>query len=45
MVAASDKLAKGFSGFGKLAEFKQRILFLLGAILVFRICLISRYRV
>ena len=38
MVAASDKLAKGFSGFGKLAELKQRILFLLGAILVFRIC-------
>ena len=38
MVAASDKITKGFSGFGKLAELKQRILFLLGAILVFRIC-------
>ena len=38
MVASAEKMSKGFSGFGKLVELKQRILFLLGAILVFRIC-------
>ena len=37
MVATADKFAKGMSGFSKLAELRQKI-FLLGAILVFRIC-------
>ena len=38
MVATAGNVSNKLSGFGKLTELRQRIFFLLGALLVFRIC-------
>ena len=38
MATAVNRLPGGIAGLGKLTELRQRILFLLGALLVFRIC-------
>ncbi len=38
MATAANKIPGGIAGLGKLTELRQRIFFLLGALLVFRIC-------
>ena len=38
MATAANNLPGGIAGLGKLTELRQRIFFLLGALLVFRIC-------
>jgi len=38
MATATRNLPGGVAGLGKLTELRQRLLFLLGAIVVFRIC-------
>ena len=38
MATANKNIAASGGGFGQLTELRQRLLFLLGAIVVFRIC-------